>query len=185
MSQDYRNGKGKNMTDNSDAPSVSILTGSIQWGSSWPELVEGNDRQILFSYLRERFGIPENRFDEYLLFKRKRSWWLLRKSPWISSASQLKVSVTGLRAFQSVGRFIKPSTRLIQIFGQWASRAKVEVGFHQLKGLLKGELLKTDLEIENGYVILIFEDRPLGLGLLIDGKIHSQLPQRDLFTLDR
>jgi NOL1/NOP2/fmu family ribosome biogenesis protein len=130
--------------------------------------------------MERRFGISENVFDGYLLFKRKRSWRLLKNSPFLQTASQFKVAGVGLKAFQRVGKFVKPTTRMIQMFGRLATRAKVEMDEVQLRKLVGGEPLNVELEVEDGYVILSFEDRILGLGLLIEGKLYSQIPRNDI-----
>ena len=130
-----------------------------------------------------RFGISENVFEGYLLFKRQRSWWLLINSPLLQSASRLKVARVGLRAFQRVGKFVKPTTRMIQMFGSLATKAIVEIDEVQLQKLVSGESLHVELEIEDGYVILSLEDHMLGLGLFIGGKIHSQIPRNEISFL--
>ncbi len=52
----------------------------------------------------------------------------------------------------------------------------------QLQKLVGGEPLNVELEIEEGYVILSFEDRILGLGLLIDGRMHPQIRRNELYV---
>ena len=133
--------------------------------------------------MERRFGISENVFDGYLLFKRQRSWWLLIKSPFLQAASRLKVARAGLRAFQRIGKFVKPSTRMIQVFGSLATKARVEIDEDQLEKLVSGEPLHIELEIEDGYVILLFAGHILGLGLLIEGKILSQIPRNEISFL--
>ena len=130
--------------------------------------------------MERRFGLSESVFDGYLLFKRQRSWWLLKNSLFLQSASRLKVAGVGLRAFQRVGKFMKPSTRMIHMFGSLATKARVEIGEVQLQNLVSGDPLYVELEIEDGYVILSFEGHILGLGLLIEGKILSQIPRREI-----
>ncbi len=130
--------------------------------------------------MERRFGISEDVFAGYLLFKRKRSWRLLKNSPFIQTASQLKVAGVGLKAFQRVGKFVKPATRMIQMFGHLATRARVEMDEVQLQKLVAGEPLNVTLEVEDGYVILSFAGHILGLGLLIDGKMHSQIRRNEL-----
>jgi NOL1/NOP2/fmu family ribosome biogenesis protein len=130
--------------------------------------------------MERRFGISENVFHGYLLFKRRRSWRLLKNSPFLQAASQLKVEGVGLKAFQRVGKFVKPTTRMIQMFGHLATRARVEMDEVQLQKLVGGEPLNVQLEEEDGYVILSLEDRILGLGLLIEGKVHLQIPRKEL-----
>jgi NOL1/NOP2/fmu family ribosome biogenesis protein len=143
------------------------------------------ERHHLFFYLEDRFGIPEEIFDDYLLFKRRRTWWLLKDSPSIRAAAQLKVSMVGLRAFNQVGNFLKPSTRLIQLFGHLATRARLEVDEKQLKKMLRANSMRVDLDLEDGYVILCLKGGPLGLGILIDGVVSSQLPRKGLASSEQ
>lgn len=96
------------------------------------------------------------------------------------SASRLKVRKVGIKALEQVGAFIKPTTRLIQIFGHFAEKAVLELEKVSLKRLVEGEPIRTGMDIENGYVILLYKGRALGLGLLIDGTIRSQLPVKEI-----
>jgi len=51
----------------------------------------------------------------------------------------------------------------------------------QLQTLLEGGEIPVDLKLDNGYVILSTEeDRVLGLGFLINSKIRSQLPRKEI-----
>lgn len=122
-------------------------------------------------------------FDDYLLFKKKKSWWLLRDSGFIRTGAELKVWRVGLKAFQEVGDFIKPTTRLIQLFGHKASTAVMEISEKDLGRLARGEFIPFHGELENGYIILSLEKRVLGLGLLIDGLVRSQIPRKDMNQL--
>ncbi|MCJ7683993.1 MAG: hypothetical protein MUO68_06820 [Desulfobacteraceae bacterium] len=144
-------------------------------------MAKEDDRHHIFSYIENRFGIPEALFDDYLLFSTKRSWLLLKRSLQIETASHLKVSKVGLRAFQRVGNFVKPTTRFIQTFGRFAGKATLQVNMTQLETLLEGGEIPVDLKLDKGYVILSTEeDRVLGLGFLINGKIRSQLPKKEI-----
>jgi len=126
-----------------------------------------------------RFGIPYTVFDDYFLFERQKSWWLFRKSVFISVACRLKVSMVGMKAFQRINNFVKPTTKMIRIFGGDATRARLSISEGQLQTLAKGQPLPVKLEIENGYVILDFKSHVLGLGLLIDGTVRSQIPKKE------
>ncbi|MCD4716680.1 MAG: hypothetical protein K8R45_08060 [Desulfobacterales bacterium] len=143
---------------------------------------EESERRRIFSYLEDRFGISEKVFDNYLLFKRKGSWQLINNGVLqAESASQLKVSKVGLRAFQKIGKFVKPTTRLMQVFGTAATKARVEIDDEQLTRLVAGEELSMDMDLDTGYVILVQSNkRVLGLGFLINGKIRSQIPKKEL-----
>jgi NOL1/NOP2/fmu family ribosome biogenesis protein len=168
------------MTDNFNEQSDSIPIESIRWDSSWPGLEEAAERHTLFSYLENRFGIHETLFDEYLLFKKKKSWWLLRHSSFVVPASQFKISIAGLRAFQKINRFVKPSTRMIQVFGHNATRATLDLTHSEFDILETGEPFPMDLEIKDGYVIISYEGHPLGLGLFINGSVLPQIPRKEL-----
>lgn len=158
---------------------------STLWDSSWPELADDSDRQELLSYMEDRFGLPAATFEGYLLFSRGKSWWLLRKSPYRQAIAGLKVGMIGLRAFQKVGKYVKPSTRMIQIFGGAATKGKFDLGEDDFRALLTGEPVETDLNLENGYLILSLKGHVLGLGLLIDGMVRSQIPRKELRFLIR
>ena len=95
-------------------------------------------------------------------------------------ALQLKVWRVGLKGFQEVGRFIKPTTRMIQFFGHGAEKAVLELREEDLSRLTEEGRIQTDMEIENGYVILSFRRKILGLGLLINDVVISQLPKKDV-----
>jgi NOL1/NOP2/fmu family ribosome biogenesis protein len=144
-------------------------------------LVAEDERRHLLAYMDERFGIPVSHFDEYLLFKGRQSWSLLRKHPAVTDAVGLKVMRAGLKAFRKVGAFMKPTTRMVQLFGRGAVRARIELDEDALARLMAGERLKSELGIDNGYVILSLEgDRILGLGLYINGETRSQISSKAL-----
>ena len=173
------------MTNGSNSQQGSTLIGSTQWDSSWPELSGEGDRDYLFRYLEERFGIPQFLFDNYLLFKKGKNWWLFARTPLIAKTAQLKVWRVGLKAFQGVSRFIKPTTRMIQLFGYTAKKAIIHLTERDLDGLIKGESIRVNEELSNGYVILSFKKQILGLGLFIDGRVISQIPQKDMQLVSR
>ncbi len=105
----------------------------------------------------------------------------MRRAHQLATVSGLKISKTGLRAFQKIGEFVKPTTRFIQIFGKAATKAKVEIDEEQLRRLIADEALLFDLDLDNGYVVLTLEGgQILGLGLLIDGRVRSQIPRKEL-----
>ena len=128
----------------------------------------------------ERFGISCDVFDDYLLFSKKKSFWFVNKTRLISEISHLKIKRLGIKAFQEVGSFIKPTTRIIQYFGHLATKAVFNIDEKQLKQLLNGDYIPLDDDLENGYVILSLNGQVLGLGLLINGEVRSQLPANDV-----
>ena len=105
----------------------------------------------------------------------------MRKSEQIREAAHLKVSKVGLRAFRKVGRFLKPTTRFIQIFGRFATKAVFHMDMGQLRTLLLTGEIPVDLNLEKGYVILTLEKGcVLGLGFYIHNTVRSQLPGKEI-----
>ena len=106
---------------------------------------------------------------------------MIRKSRQIENAAHLKVIKTGMKAFGRIGKFVKPTTKFIQIFGSLATKAKVEIDEGELLQLVNGEEIPCDLNLDTGYVILrLPNNTPVGLGFLIKGKIRSQIPKKEI-----
>jgi NOL1/NOP2/fmu family ribosome biogenesis protein len=97
----------------------------------------------------------------------------------MSSVFGLKIDMVGMRAFQKIRDYVKPTTRMIQTFGHLATKARIDIDDGQLLTLIRRGPLNLELEMNNGYVILMFEGRALGLGLFIDGAIRSQIPKKE------
>lgn len=135
----------------------------------------------MLGFLESRFGIPVPVFDEFLILGTGKSWFLLRNSHALGQASGLKIEQAGLKAFQKVGAFVKPTTRLIQLFGHLATRARVQVDRDTLAKLSRNERLALDIEAGQGYLILEHsEGGILGLGFLKDGLLRTQLPGKEI-----
>jgi len=145
-------------------------------------LASPDERHVLFGFLEERFGIPETVFDPYCLFRRKKSWFILNHSRGLFHASGLKVAKPGIKAFHRVGAFVKPTTRMIQIFGRFATKEKAEIDGPQLGSMLGGEEIVLDQDqLTRGYVILTLKGAGvLGLGFFKDGKVRNQISKRQL-----
>lgn len=110
-----------------------------------------------------------------------KNWWICRQTELLSDISQLKTVRIGMKAFHEVGQFIKPTTRFIQIFGRYATKTTIVVEEARLAELLEGKPLSVDLEVDPGYVILsLSEECVVGLGLYVNGRIHSQISKKAL-----
>jgi NOL1/NOP2/fmu family ribosome biogenesis protein len=157
----------------------SIRIKSIRWDSSWPELVGDDGRQAVFSYVENRFGIPRRRFDAYLLFERGKAIRMLKSTALLEQGANLKIAVAGMKAFHRIRYYIKPTTRFIQVFGEEATRAVIPVRNKDMRKLALGQPMPLRAVMENGYVILVMDGLPLGLGLCIDGHVQSQIPKQD------
>ena len=105
---------------------------------------------------------------------------MLKDSPLVGQVASLKIWRVGFKAFQEVGQFIKPTTRMIQLYGYRAGRAKLDISEGDFRRLARGDKIAVDMGIDNGYVILSIRGMVLGLGLLIDGAIGSQIPKKEI-----
>jgi len=130
---------------------------------------------MLTSYMETRFGIPRASFDDYLFFEKSKSWWLLIRSAHLQKSASLKISSYGMKAFQKVGQFVKPTTRMIQVFADRATRSVVNISENDLFRLLAGQGVEVAEPIQDGYVILSLGGHALGLGLCIRGWVRSQI----------
>ena len=88
---------------------------------------------------------------------------------------RLKVSQVGLKAFDRVGRYLKPATWMIQLFGHHATKGVYPLTAAELERLLEGKPLMVDTAMEEGFVILRLGDHVLGVGLLSQGMITSRI----------
>ena len=144
-------------------------------------MATNDSRQAVSTYLFARFGISSEILEKYYLFERKKGWFILRKSEEVINGAHFKISKVGLRAFRKVGHFIKPTTRFIQIFGHFATKAIFQLDIKQLRKLVIEGEIPVELALEKGYVILKMEnDVILGLGFYINGTIRSQLPGKQI-----
>jgi NOL1/NOP2/fmu family ribosome biogenesis protein len=98
----------------------------------------------------------------------------------MDQALRLKVAGVGMKAFHRVGQFIKPTTRLIQFLGPVATKGKIDINEGEFEKLAAGKAFASDLKLKNGYIIISYRGSVLGLGLLINGKVHSQIPKQIL-----
>lgn len=103
----------------------------------------------------------------------------------MGKAASLKPASVGIRAFHRIKGFIKPTTRLVQVVGAHATRSRLELSREDLGRLAGGAVLPCDAALSDGYVLLFHAGRPLGLGLLVGGRLRSQIPKSEArFFLD-
>jgi len=69
---------------------------------------------------------------------------------------------------------------MIQIFGHHATKGVHELSDDAFARLLRGELVKTSTNLEDGFVILSRGKKVLGIGLLIRGTISSRIKKYQL-----
>jgi hypothetical protein len=99
----------------------------------------------------------------------------------LGMALNLRISKPGLKAFKKIGAYVKPTTRMIQIFGNAATKARLDINMRQLQLLLNEDMIPMDLDIETGYVILTLgKTNVLGLGFYSQGRLRSEITKKEL-----
>lgn len=100
----------------------------------------------------------------------------MRNGSPLMAASHLKISRAGMKAFRKIGTHVKPTNRMIQMFGHLATKGKVTVNHDELLRLGRGERIDSDGPMETGYVILMLGgETVVGLGFVKDGILRGQL----------
>jgi len=92
---------------------------------------------------------------------------------------RLKVSQVGLKAFDKVGKYLKPATRMVQLFGHHATKGVYLLSDYELEKLLRAEPVEVESGMEDGFVIFRFREQVLGVGLLMQGRITSRIRQSE------
>ena len=167
------------MPEDPNGPFDTASLSTISWDRSWPAPAEEDDRRCMVAYMEERFGIPSRVFEGYVWFRRKNTFRILDASSHLEGAARLKVEAVGMKAFHYIGGYIKPSTRIAQVFGSYATRCRIDLGPDDLDRLVRGEEIQVDPQMGDGYVILILQGEPLGVGLLLKGWLRSQIPKSE------
>ena len=178
----WTGGRIQPMIPPSSSAGGSTLTNSIQWDSSWPELVKGSDRNYLLGFLRDRFAIPRSTFASHHLFRRGPTVWLLSKDERLVNLISLQVESVGLPLLRWKKTHLKPTTAALQLFGAHAHKNIVSLEREQLKKLVEEKEIKGQFGISPGYVIIVTENVIIGCGLYVPGRLISQFP-RHLFTV--
>ncbi len=134
------------------------------------------DKEEIFSYLEERFGIGRKEFGDLEFFERSKGRIFALDKGSVEFLDKVKPISFGLLFGRKHAAF-KPSSVIIQIFGQKATKNILILDKDQTKEYIQG----ADLEIKDksdctdGYVILKYKNYPLGVGLLKENKLKNML----------
>ncbi len=149
----------------------------------FPRKVEQEERQKVLSYLEERFGIPQDTFENYFMLKGVSNYWLFPETELLPKLQFFQIQTVGLLFLRKVSKYLKPTSVFLQRFGYLATKNIITLTQEEL-GILKekGKFFK-ELPIEPGYVILKDKNWILGCGLYVNGKLISHLEPKVLKTL--
>ena len=165
----------------SNIAGASTPSKSIQWDSSWPELVKDPERGHLVELFRRRFGISGAIFSNYYLFKRGRTVWLVSKDRRLRDLASVQVKSIGMPLLRWLGPHLKPTSVALQLLGTHANKNIVTLTSAQLRDLVERREIKTEFASTPGYVIVVSTSLIIGCALHLPGRLISQFP-RYMFT---
>jgi NOL1/NOP2/fmu family ribosome biogenesis protein len=133
----------------------------------------------LSSYLLDRFGIV---LPKEVALEGEKSLRVMNRELADFNTSTPR----GIPASRMKGKFPKPSTAFIQVFGNLATKNTLSVSWEDALAYLRGEGLSAQEEkdssaspstLETGYIILKYKKAILGIGFYKEGKIANMLPK--------
>lgn len=144
-----------------------------------------HERERLIKWMEETFGIPRNRVEPLLLFKRGRDIWMAHPQleevlEWNQDQGRDTLPITrmGTRLARQDRHNYRLTTPGIQSLGQWATKRVVELTREEAERYIRGEDVTLDYtpDIPRGQAIVRVQGRPLGSGLLEGNRIKNQIP---------
>ena len=137
-------------------------------GSESREKIKAEDA---WNYLEERFKVSEKELSGFKIIKKSGDFWITSKQ----DDPDLDYETIGIRFLRDTGKYLKPTTYGLQILGNAISSAITEVSQSELEILLDGDMIERNLEIEKGYIALLYEGEVVGCGLYKDELVSSRI----------
>ncbi len=139
----------------------------------------------LLEYLSERFGFDTSVLDSYEIYMSESSRQKIFLGP--KMAFPVRKCDTGGVLIARAGRTIKPGTSLFQLFGEHIKKNIARLTKDQVAAFVAGSDLELQPEqidnAERGFVMVSWENRPLGCGLLKDNRLENQIPKANRIEL--
>ncbi len=135
------------------------------------------ERAAVLDYLEERFGIGRRHFDAFGLYMGSKGRLFLGPKRVPGQVRPVSVGILAAR----IGKAVKPTTNLLQLFGRYATRNVVQLSKEQAIAYLNGDDLKVSeketRKATEGYVLLKYLGFSLGCGMLKEGTVRNLLPK--------
>jgi len=141
--------------------------------------------------LSERFGIDPGYFRSYHLFTRRNDVWCSSRQA--GEAEFPQIVRRGLRIARVFEHSVRPTTNAVQLFGHLVKRNRIELSEHETLLFLAGKTQDIHLPEEGdesvtgvtecvtgvtgGFVVAFHKGYALGIGLLKENKLKSQVPR--------
>jgi hypothetical protein len=127
---------------------------------------------------RDRFGIPVEMFDAYVLFASSKTVYLVRRSSGLEAVMSMPVQMAGLPFVRHVGRYIKPVTCAVQRFGGYATRNVLDLDGETLFLLCRDGEIEVEKRFTPGYLVIRSGDAVWGASLFLEpDRVLCRLPK--------
>ncbi len=140
------------------------------------------ESERLLTDLEDMFGFSRSIWDGYdFLLGTKNRVFIVSKN--LLGVVNGLWSVTQGFLFARLEGSVKPSTNMIQVWGNLAKKNLIELDQEQAKKYMNGEDLELAKEtiyknnLADGYVVVKHKNKSLGCGLLKDGNLKNQVPK--------
>lgn len=149
------------------------------------KLLDIEDKEIkeAFTFLENEFGFEKEHFKDFLFYVKKDEIWILSKNmKEIVNPFDLR---RGLRFLRKYSKGYKLTTNFVQVFGKLIKNKRIELeNFEEAKSFLLGKDIKISSNIK-GQVVIFYKDFPLGVGVLQNDVLKSQVPKsRRIFEIE-
>ena len=144
------------------------------------KILKGREKAEVLEPVCERFGLDKEIFGLLELFQLSKGRIYCVGETCSGWLGMERVATAGL-LFARLGGTVKPSSNIIQIFGKLATKNFLEVDKDVARKFVSGEDLDVDASkynsVTEGYVIVKYQNYPLGVGLLKNGQVKNMLPK--------
>jgi NOL1/NOP2/fmu family ribosome biogenesis protein len=137
------------------------------------------DGRVVEDYFFERFGIPPEVFRGYSFFESRKSIWMCSATMNPAILGIKRIEYPGIKIIRKLNRHIfKPTTYALQLVADKATKNIIVLDRDETLHLLKHGRIEMEANtVQEGYVIIRYNEDILGCGLYRGGVLKSQFPK--------
>lgn len=125
--------------------------------------------------MAERFGIPRDVFDRLGVVEDQETVFVGTRE--VMEFDAVRPMRRGIRLARIYPYSVKPTTFGMQVLGGQATRNVVDLTDEQAKLLINGGSINTEVEANNGFVLLRWRGLVVGVGFYKRPVLKSQIPR--------
>lgn len=135
-----------------------------------PKLLKNPEKDKILDYLKDRFGLARDIFNDYWIVASSRQAFLFRKQNEDFKWPKDNFIRAGLPFIKIVAGYFKPTTVFIQRFGNLANRNTLTLNTQTIKTLCNQGEIAIELNTSPGYIIIKTGEHPIGVALFLEDK---------------